>query len=618
MGVNNIALSEDKPQKDILIVDDIAANVRLLAELLTKNDYKVRGVTNGTAALKAIEAQPPDLVLLDINMPNISGYEVCKTLKADVKTNHIVVIFISALDEVLDKVEAFNVGGSDYITKPFDVAEILVRIENQLGLQAAKAEIRQLNRELEARVRDRTAALEAANQQLQQEISERQKAQEQLLHLAFHCVLTGLPNRAWFMQHLEAALNRVQQNPERRFAVLFLDCDRFKIVNDSLGHLAGDRLLIAVARRLRNRLQPDEILARLGGDEFIILLENVERIPQAIQVAQKIQKALSESFQIHEQEIYINASIGIVLASPEYCKAEHILRDVDTAMYRAKELGNGHYQVFDTNMHHSAMARLQLENDLRRAIAHQEFYLCYQPIVNLKNQTILGFEALIRWQHPLRGLISPGQFIPVAEDTGLIIPIGLWVLQQACQQLKTWKKDLSLPDLCISVNLSVKQFSQSDLLKQIQNILQKVELSGNHLKLEITESALMENPEAVKQLLASLKQEKIRLGIDDFGTGYSSLSYLNRFPVDTLKVDRSFVVQMCESPENRNIVQAIITLAHNLNMVAIAEGIETPEQLTQLQALGCDFGQGYYFAVPLLPQEATQWLRHNQATSEPS
>lgn len=604
----NITSQKNALKKDVLVVDDIAANVRLLAELLTKKGYKVRGVTSGVAALKAIEAQPPDLVLLDVNMPHVSGYDVCKSLKSDAKTNHIVVIFISALDEVIDKVEAFNAGGSDYITKPFEVEEILVRIENQLGLQAAKTQIRQLNTELEARVRDRTAKLEATNRQLQQEISERQKAQEQLLHMAFHCILTGLPNRAWFMQRLEAALNRVQDDSERRFAVLFLDCDRFKIVNDSLGHVVGDRLLVAVAHRLETCLYPLETLARLGGDEFIVLLEDVDQVSQAIEVTQKIQNSLVKPFQINDQEIHINASVGIVLASSEYQQPEHILRDVDTAMYRAKEMGNGHYQVFDANMHHLAMARLQLENDLRRAIAQQEFYLCYQPIINLKNQTILGFEALIRWQHPHKGLISPGQFIPVAEDTGLIIPIGLWVLQQACQQLKTWKNDFARPDLCISVNLSVKQFAQSDLFQQINNILQKVELPGNNLKLEITESALMDNPQAVTELLNLLKQQKIRLGIDDFGTGYSSLSYLHRFPVDTLKVDRSFVEQMCESSENLDIVQAIITLAHNLGMVAIAEGIETPQQLLQLQELGCDFGQGYYFAKPLLPEAATQFI----------
>lgn len=593
---------------NILIVDDIAANLRLLAELLAKHGYKIRGVTSGQAALNAIQAQPPDLVLLDINMPHMSGYEVCKTLKANPKTHHIAVIFISALDEVVDKVQAFAVGGADYITKPFEVGEILVRIENQLGLQAAKAEIRQLNAQLEARVRDRTAQLEAANHKLQQEISERQKVQEQLLHLAFHCILTGLPNRAWFMQRLETALQSVQENPQRRFAVLFLDCDRFKIVNDSLGHLVGDRVLVDVARRLESCLYPLETLARLGGDEFIVLLEDVDDVKEAIQVAETIQNAFAKPFQINEQEIYLNASIGIAIASHQYQQPEHILRDVDTAMYRAKELGKGRYQVFDANMHQMALVRLHLENDLRGAIARQEFYICYQPIVNLNTQAIFGFESLIRWQHPEKGNISPSQFIPVAEDTGLILPIGLWVLQQACQQLKTWQEQLSIPDLCISVNLSVKQFSQSDLIGCIDGILQEINLHGSGLKLEITESALMENRTTVQQVLTQLKKRHIRLGIDDFGTGYSSLSYLNRFPVDTLKIDRSFVRQMCQSPENLKIVQAIIALAHSLGMIAIAEGIETREQLEQLQALGCDYGQGYYFAKPLLLEDATQFI----------
>ncbi|MFP4296521.1 MAG: EAL domain-containing protein [Spirulinaceae cyanobacterium] len=597
-----------KNKGNILIVDDIAANLRLLAELLTKHGHKIRGVTSGQAALKAIQAQPPDLVLLDINMPHISGYDVCKALKSNPKTSHISVIFISALDEVVDKVQAFAVGGSDYITKPFEVGEILVRIENQLGLQVAKAEIRQLNAQLEARVRDRTAQLEATNRQLQQEISKRQKAQDQLVHLAFHCVLTGLPNRAWFMQRLETAFQTVQENPQQRFAVLFLDCDRFKIVNDSLGHLVGDRLLIDVARRLESCLHPLETIARLGGDEFIVLLEDVDTIQQAIQTAESIQKAFSKPFQINEQEIYLNASIGIVLASHKYQQPEHILRDVDTAMYRAKELGKGRYQVFDSNMHYMVMERLQLENDLRRAISSQEFYVCYQPIVNLNAHDLFGFETLVRWQHSQKGTISPSQFIPVAEDTGLILPIGLWVLQQACQQLKIWQEQLSAQDLCISVNLSVKQFSQRDLLAHVDSILHNIGLNGSSLKLEITESALMENRTTVQQLLTQLKERHILLGIDDFGTGYSSLSYLSRFPVDTLKIDRSFVSQMCESPENLEIVQAIIALAHSLGMVAIAEGIETLEQLQQLQALGCDFGQGYYFAKPLVLEDATQFL----------
>ena len=596
---------------NILIVDDVAANLRLLAELLTKHGYKTRGVTSGQAALKAIQAQPPDLVLLDINMPHMSGYEVCQVLKSNPETSPIAVIFISALDEVVDKVKAFDVGGSDYITKPFEVGEILVRIDNQLGLQRAKAEIRQLNAQLEARVRDRTAQLEATNQKLQQEISERQKAQDRLTHLAFHCVLTGLPNRAWFMQHLENALQTVQKNPQLRFAVLFLDCDRFKIVNDSLGHLVGDRLLVDVAQRLKSSLHPVETFARLGGDEFIVLLEDVDTIQQAIQAAETIQNALSKPFQINDQEIYLNASIGIVLASNKYQKPEHILRDVDTAMYRAKELGKGCYQVFDSNMHHKAMARLQLESDLRRAISSQEFYVCYQPIVNLNNYDLFGFETLVRWQHSQKGTISPSQFIPVAEDTGLILPIGLWVLREACQQLKNWQQQFSTANLCISVNLSVKQFSQVDLLERIDQILHSIGLHGSSLKLEITESALMENLTTVQQILTQFKERQILLGIDDFGTGYSSLSYLNRFPVDTLKIDRSFVSQMCQSQENLEIVQAIIALAHSLGMVAVAEGIETPEQLQQLQALGCDFGQGYYFAKPLLPEKATQFIINN-------
>jgi len=625
--------STPPPRGDILIVDDTPDNLRLLSTMLTERGYKVRSVINGSMALMGTKAAPPDLILLDINMPEMNGYEVCQCLKSDRQTCDIPVIFISALDEALDKVRAFETGGVDYITKPFQVEEVLARVENQLTLRqlqrqlqekntrlqqeirdrtAAEMKVRQLNAELEDRVCQRTAQLEASNQALEKEISERRHAQDQLLYLALHDALTGLPNRALFMKQLEDDLQRTQREEKYCFAVLFLDCDRFKLVNDSLGHLVGDQLLIAIAHRLVACLPAADTLARMGGDEFAILLKDVTDISTASRIVEYIQAQLTQPFQLDEREIFINASIGIVLGTPNYEKPEHLLRDADTAMYRAKALGKARHQVFDAEMHAHALELLQLENDLRRAVERNEFVVHYQPIVCLSTGRIAGFEALVRWCHPERGFVSPGLFIPTAEETGLILPIGQWVLREACQQMQRWRQTNRVGGAAhlqtISVNLSPKQFSQPDLLKDIDQILQETGLVGSDLKLEITEGAIMENAESAAVLLQQLKERQIQLSIDDFGTGYCSLSYLHRFPVDTLKIDRSFVSRIGQAGENLEIVQAVVALADNLGMDAIAEGVETSNQLTHLRVLNCEFGQGYFFSEPLDRDTATLTL----------
>jgi len=577
---------------EIVVVDDTPANLQFLSRMLSQTGYTVRPAPSGELALRAIQAKPPDLILLDIRMPEMNGYEVCQALKANTMTQEIPVIFISALDEVFDKVKAFSVGGVDYITKPFQMEEVLIRVQNHLLLRAAKVAVETVNLELEQRVQQRTSELE-------REIIERRRVQDQLLHMATHDALTGLPNRTPLMDRLEQALNRARLE-NSVFAILFLDCDRFKVVNDSLGHLIGDQLLVLIARRLKSCLRLIDTLARLGGDEFTILLEGIKGIEDAIQIATRIHTELTQPFRINEQEIFITTSIGIVLGNAAYHHPIDLLRDADTAMYQAKQLGSGRHEVFDPSMHANARTRLRLETDLRYALERQEFLLYYQPIVSLNSGELIGFEALTRWQHPERGLISPVEFIPVAEETGLILPLGTWVLRQACQQLQIWKiQGLVQAGFTVSVNLSVKQFSQPDLIHQIDQILQESGMDSCHLKLEITESAIMHNADSAAEILHELRSRQIQLSIDDFGTGYSSLSYLHRFPVDTLKVDQSFTLRIGQPDENPGIIQAIVSLARTLGMEVIAEGVETPEQLEYLKTLGCDYGQGYFFSKPV-------------------
>jgi diguanylate cyclase (GGDEF)-like protein len=409
------------------------------------------------------------------------------------------------------------------------------------------------------------------------------------------------------MDRLRRSLERTVRHPGYLFAVLFLDLDRFKLINDSRGHLFGDRLLVAIAQRLESclraadtvaRLGRDHTLARLGGDEFTILLDDIRHVSDAVRVADRIQTNLEPPFQLDGHETFTTASIGIATSATGYEEPEELLRDADTAMYRAKALGKARCELFDTSMREAAVTRLAMETALRRAVERQEFRLQYQPIVSLKTGVVSGFEALIRWHHPERGLVHPADFIPVAEETGIILPIGSWVLREACRQMQTWKAANS-PEaaLTISVNLSGRQFVQSDLIVQIEEILATTGLAASRLKIEITESMIIADLDAAVRILQRLKSLGVRIAIDDFGTGYSSLSYLDRFPIDSLKIDRSFVQSM--RIDRSEIVRAIIALAHSLRLDVIAEGVDAEDQVGQLKSFGCDYAQGYLYSRPL-------------------
>jgi diguanylate cyclase (GGDEF)-like protein len=635
----------DLGRAHILIVDDKPENLKILASILTEQGYKVRGAISGELALRSAFSKPPGLILLDVMMPEMDGFEVCTVLKKEPNTCEIPVIFLSALSETEEKIKAFQAGGIDYITKPFQLEEVLARVAIHMRLHESQVQIKQMNETLEVRVQERTAQLEAINQHLQDMI--------------LQDLLTGLPNRTFFLERMQQILQHIQTTPDLvgpRFALLFLDCDGFKLINDSLGHLAGDRLLIAMGQRLQATLVPGQTLIRLSGDEFLVLLENLaqpqETPPQvaqqvaqqmaqqvaqqmAQQVAQKLLKAYEQAFYTDGQEIFLSASIGIVVGGAEYDKPEHILRDADIAMYQAKAMGKGTFAVFRHEMHRQVLERLHLETTLRYALDRQELQLYYQPIVSLQTHAIQGFEALLRWQSPERGLVRPDDFITVAEETGLILPMGRWVIEQACRQLQTWYSDFGLiprryhPHLYISVNLSLRQISDAYLLAHLDRVLGQTNIQGG-LVLELTESIMMHDVQSTQALLRQFQQRAVRLSIDDFGQGYSSLGYLHDLPVDVIKIDRAFVsgtsittdlhpkpgsdkpgLKKTDNLARSAIVKTILSLAQSLGVSVVAEGIETECQSRQLYELGCTAGQGYWFSEPVPAAAATELLRRS-------
>jgi diguanylate cyclase (GGDEF)-like protein/PAS domain S-box-containing protein len=665
---------------NLLVVDDNESIRNMLCIHLKRKGYEVSLAANGRQALEFIGKETVDLVLLDIDMPEMNGLDVLKVIRQKYSSAELPVVMVTANTRSEEIVGALNLGASDYVTKPIDFPVALARVSTLLSHKRAEESLREseeryalavqganeglwdwnlktnqfyysprwksmlgceesevgtsaeewiarihpedrarVKEEMEAHHAGRTPHFENEHRMLNKDGTFRwmlargiavRDAQGRVYRMAgsqtditegkVADVLTGLPNRILFMDRLGRSVERAKYRKGYLFAVFFLDLDRFKVVNDSLGHLIGDQLLIATARRLQGCLHTGDTIARLGGDEFTVLLDDIREVADATRIAERIQKQLSMPFDINGHEVFTTASIGIALSSSGYERPEDLLRDADTAMYRAKAMGKARYEVFDSAMRDRAVARLQLETDLRRALEREEFLVYYQLIVSLEDGRISGCEALLRWQHPTRGLISPSEFIPVAEETGLIVPIGRWVLLEACRQVRAWQEQFpSKSPLTISVNFSSKQFMQPELVDQMRQILSSTGIEPHSLKLEITESLIMENPEAARALLLQLKALNIQLGIDDFGTGYSSLSYLHRFPIDRLKIDRSFVNRMGLDKENAEIVRTIVTLAHNLGVDVIAEGVETTEQLALLRDLKCKYGQGYLFSHPV-------------------
>ena len=686
----------------LLIVDDNELNRDMLARRLERKGYEVVLAAGAHQLMERISEGNIDIVLLDIEMPEISGLDALKTVRETYSQVELPVIMVTAKNQSEDIVRALDLGANDYVTKPIDFAVTLARIGTQLSHKRAQEALKESEERyaLAARgandglwdwnLRENTVYFsprwkamlgfqeneigdkpeewfgrihEADRERVKQEIAANQEgrtpqfeSEHRVLHkdgsfrwmlsrgLAVHNAsaqamrmagwqtditqgkvsdpLTGLPNRLLFTDRITRLLKHAKRREGYLFGVLFLDLDGFKMVNDSLGHLIGDQLLVGVANRLEKclratdmvaRVGRDFIVARLGGDEFTVLLDSIKDPADAKQAAERLMKSVAAPFMLEGKEVFTSVSVGIAISNAaNYELADEILRDADTAMYRAKSLGKSRYEVFDADMRASVMARLQLEMDLHRAIERHEFSNFYQPIISLAAGEIVGFESLLRWNHPTRGQLGPEEFIAVAEETGLIRELGWWNLRESCRQMSEWRSTYpAYSDLTISVNLSPKQFLQPNLIEDISSVLKEFALPAAALRLELTESTVMGDPSGAIGMLEEIKALGISLAIDDFGTGYSSLSYLHRFPLDTLKIDRSFISGVGDgkySEEGTEIARTILPMASNLHLDVVAEGVETSEEAVRLRAMNCEYAQGYLFGAALPPAEVPNFI----------
>lgn len=578
---------------DILIVDDERVNLILLEGILKKlGDVNIISASSGQEALELLLKHDVAVVLLDIMMPDMDGFQVAEIMRGNSETQHVPIIFVTAINKEQRHVfKGYELGAVDYLFKPVEPDILKSKVKVFVELHRKRR------------------SLQETKMQLEDTVSQLQKSQEALRYQALHDPLTGLANRTLCLDRIRQAMERSQRRENYFFSVAFVDLDRFKVINDSLGHAFGDKVLIEVGQQLKRCVRGLDTVSRYGGDEFVLLMEELVTPREAVNIVRRVRELFGEPFVIDDYDVQLSCSIGVVLSPLDNSQPEEVLQNANIAMHRAKVHGRDRIKIFNSRMLEQAIQLMFLESDLRKAVPNNELFLQYQPVVSLTTGELRGFEALVRWQHPKRGLIPPNEFIPMAEETGLIAPIGRWVLNRACTTLAAWRRAMpNANGLFLSVNISGKQFSQTDLLDLIKRSLDEAELPPEHLRLEITETAIMENAASAVDRLRKLKDNGIGIAIDDFGTGYSSMSYLQRFPLDALKVDISFVRALEQRPENKAIVKAIINLAHTLNLKCIAEGVEKEFQRDYLAELGCEFGQGFMYSPPLSEDKAVELI----------
>jgi diguanylate cyclase (GGDEF)-like protein len=594
------AMGGESSRPRLLIVDDISDNRNILVRRFERRGFDVTEADSGFAAIDLIERLPFDVVLLDVMMPGIDGIETLRRIRVQKSASTLPIIMVTAKSESANVVDALEQGANDYVTKPVDFAVALARVNTQISRKQAEQQVllaneqlRRTNEDLEEHVAERTRRLIDANQRLKEEIADREELQARSQYLAYHDSLTGLGNRLLFKEQLDETLRDVSVAPHP-LAVLFLDLDGFKAVNDTLGHSIGDLLLKSIATKLRDLLPATDRIARLGGDEFAILQISASQPASSISLAEKIIEAAGHPHSIEGHEVTVGASVGIAIGRAGDVNTENLLKSADLAMYSAKSDGRGTYRIFDPEMDAIVQSRRSLERDMRTSLVHGGFTLNYQPLVNLQTRKVTAFEALMRWNHPERGLVSPADFVPVAEEMGLIVPLGEWALRQACMEAMNWPDDIR-----VSVNLSPLQFAKGNLVSTVINALASSGLPATRLELEITESVLLEKSERNIAILNQLRELGIKISMDDFGTGYSSIGYLRSFPFDKIKIDQTFVRDLLVDEGSLAIVRAIASLGISFGMITTAEGVETEEQMRRLNLEGCVEVQGYLYSKPV-------------------